>query len=112
MGRDFVVMVPLVIPGEKVKVRVFRNFKNYSEADLIEVIEGRDDIRIEPQCEYFSSCGGCQYQHMSINAQRNWKRQQVSELMQRIGGLNVSEENQSPEESNESFKVNPTIGTE
>ena len=41
VGRieNWVVMVPFVIPGELVKVRIFRNRDQYSEADLIEVIE-------------------------------------------------------------------------
>ena len=40
LGRvdGWVVMVPFVIPGEKVKVRIFRIFANYSDADLLEVI--------------------------------------------------------------------------
>ena len=35
----WVVMVPFVIPGELVKVRIYRNHSHYSEADLLEIIE-------------------------------------------------------------------------
>ena len=80
-------MVPLVIPGEKVIARVFKNNPNYSEADLVRIITPSPD-RIEPPCKYFNQCGGCQYQHMTVNAQREWKRSQVVALLQRIGGLN------------------------
>ena len=40
LGRvdGWVVMVPFVIPGEKVRARIFRNFTNYSDADLVEVL--------------------------------------------------------------------------
>ena len=31
-------MVPFSLPGERVRARVFRNHKNYSEADLVEVL--------------------------------------------------------------------------
>src|SRR5690606_16648432 len=34
----WVVMVPFTLPGERVKARVFRNHKNFSEADLVEVL--------------------------------------------------------------------------
>ena len=41
LGRvdGWVVMVPFSIPGEKVRARIHRNHKNYSEADLVEVLE-------------------------------------------------------------------------
>ena len=56
-------MVPLVLPGEVVKVAIHRNHKNYSEADLLQVISSSPD-RVIPKCDYFEICGGCQYQHM------------------------------------------------
>ena len=59
VGRvdGWVVMVPYVIPGERVKVRVFRNFQNYSDADLVEVLEASPD-RVEPGCPLYQCCGG------------------------------------------------------
>lgn len=85
-GSKWVVMVPLVLPGEKVAVKIFRNHPSYSEADLVKVIFSSPD-RVKPPCEYFSICGGCQYQHMNIDAQRQWKKSQVESLLQRIGGI-------------------------
>jgi len=40
------------------------------------VLEPSPD-RVVPQCPLFGECGGCQYQHISLAAQRNWKRQHV-----------------------------------
>ncbi|KAJ1407252.1 S-adenosyl-L-methionine-dependent methyltransferase [Ochromonadaceae sp. CCMP2298] len=82
-------MVPLVLPGERIRARVFRNHASYSEADLVEVLEASED-RVQPQCDYFASCGGCQYQHISVTAQRTWKRSQVVDVLSRIGGLDVT----------------------
>ena len=93
-GQSWVVMVPLVLPGETVKVSIHRNNKNYSEADLVEVLEPSQD-RVMPLCKYFSECGGCQYQHMSIDAQRMWKREQVSSLLEKIGGIENVEVDQA-----------------
>ena len=41
LGRvdGWVVMVAFALPGEKVRVRIYRNDKNFSEGDLIEVLE-------------------------------------------------------------------------
>ncbi|CAN0237168.1 unnamed protein product [Ectocarpus sp. 6 AP-2014] len=82
----WVVMVPHVIPGELVKCKVFRNHANYSEATLVSVEEPSPD-RVEPNCPLFGMCGGCQYQHMSVSMQRDWKKQQVMDCLTRIGGM-------------------------
>ena len=52
-GSEWVIMVPLVLPGEKVQVRIYANRKKYSEADLLKVIDPSIE-RIEPLCKYFS----------------------------------------------------------
>jgi predicted RNA-binding protein with TRAM domain len=85
-GGEWVVMVEYALPGEKVKCRIFKNFNSYSEADLLEVIVSSPD-RVEPQCKYYQMCGGCQYQHFSIEGQRAWKKKQVEQVLQRIGKL-------------------------
>ena len=88
VGRidGWVVMVPYALAGETVEARVWRNHKNYSQADLVEVVEKSPD-RTEPFCPLFGECGGCQYQHLSYAKQLEWKRSQVETLMRRIGGL-------------------------
>jgi tRNA (uracil-5-)-methyltransferase len=103
--RLWVVMVPHVVRGELVRVRIFRNMKNYSEADLIEVVEPSPD-RVEPKCSLAGICGGCQYQHMSITAQRQWKTWHVQEVLmqQAIQGYE--------EEASLAAKLSPTLGTE
>ena len=85
-NRGWVIFVPNVIPGELVKLSIYRNHKSYSDADLVEVLEPSPH-RVEPRCSLFDVCGGCQYQHMSIETQRQWKTRQVSELYSHVGGL-------------------------
>jgi 23S rRNA (uracil1939-C5)-methyltransferase/tRNA (uracil-5-)-methyltransferase len=91
IGRvdGWVVMVPFVVPGERVRARVHRNFKSYSEADLLEVLEPSPD-RVEPRCPLFSVCGGCQYQHVRYGRQLEEKRRQVVEALGRIGGIEAA----------------------
>jgi len=92
----WVVMVPFTLPGERVKVRVYRNHKNFSEADLLEVLTPSPH-RIDPKCPLFGRCGGCQYQHLTYAEQLKWKRQQVEELLKYMAGVE--------------FAVNPVIGS-
>jgi tRNA/tmRNA/rRNA uracil-C5-methylase (TrmA/RlmC/RlmD family) len=96
VSSGWVVMVPFTLPGEKVRARVYRNHKNYSEADLLEVLTPSPH-RIDPKCPLFGTCGGCQYQHLTYAEQLKWKRQQVEELLKYMAGVE--------------FTVNPVIGS-
>lgn len=87
----WVVMVPFGLPGEKVRVRVHRNHKNYSEADLMEVLEPAPQ-RVEARCPLFGNCGGCQYQNLAYEEQLTWKRQQVAELLKHMARIEHSVE--------------------
>lgn len=82
----WVVFVPFALPGELVRCRIYRNHKNYSNADLVEVLEASAD-RVSPRCELFGQCGGCQYQHLAYDRQLEWKRRQVEELLLHMARL-------------------------
>ena len=88
VGRvdGWVVFVPFTLPGEKVRARVYRNEKNCSHADLVEVLTPSPD-RVEPACPVFGYCGGCQYQHLNYAAQLAWKTEQVADLLRLQAGL-------------------------
>ncbi len=85
-GAGWVVMVAFALPGERVRARVFRNYKNYSEADLIEVLTPSPH-RVAPQCPLFGRCGGCQYQNLAYAEQLRWKQRQVGELLLHLAGI-------------------------
>ncbi|MDX2109016.1 MAG: class I SAM-dependent RNA methyltransferase [Verrucomicrobiota bacterium] len=113
LGRHdgWVIMVPFALPGELVRVRIWKNHKNHSDADLIAVVRPSPE-RITPQCPLFGVCGGCQYQHLSYSAQLDWKRRQVSELMQRMAGLTITVESPhpSPKQYGYRSKLTPHFG--
>ena len=99
VGRvdGWVVFVPFTLPGERVRARVFRNDKNCSNADLIEVLVPSPE-RVAPRCALFGECGGCQYQHLDYASQLAWKSRQVGELMQHMAAI--------------TFPVNPCLSSE
>lgn len=88
VGRveGFVVFVPLVIKDETVEVTITEVKKNFARAELVNVINPADS-RIDPECQYYGDCGGCQYQHMAYEAQLEMKQKQVADLFERIGGF-------------------------
>ncbi|KAF9428851.1 tRNA(m5U54)methyltransferase [Podila epigama] len=78
-GDGWVVVVPFVLPGERVKARVYRHNWGYSHADLVEVIEPAANRLAQSDilCKYFGTCAGCQLQHISYPDQMKFKRQVV-----------------------------------
>lgn len=85
-SASWVVMVPFTLPGERVRARVFRNHKNYSEADLVTVLTASPH-RVQARCTLFGTCGGCQYQHLAYAEQLLWKQRQVEELLLHMAGI-------------------------
>ncbi len=104
----WVVQVPHSIPGERVLARIFRNYKNYSQADLMRVLRP-SPMRVEPQCKLFGQCGGCQLQHMTYQAQLEWKRQGIRETLLRLAGITaeVDPVTPSPEQYGYRTKITP-----
>jgi tRNA/tmRNA/rRNA uracil-C5-methylase (TrmA/RlmC/RlmD family) len=104
----WVVMVPFTLPGERVRARVFRNEKNFSEADLIEVLTPSPD-RVAAPCPLFGRCGGCQYQHLAYKEQLAWKQRQVAELLKHMAGVEfpVAAVHASPKELGYRSKITP-----
>jgi len=104
----WVVFVPFTLAGELVKCRVFRNHKNYSEADLIEVLEPAPN-RVAPKCALFGQCGGCQYQHLAYAEQLESKQRQVAELLKHMAKIEhpVREVIPSPVEYGYRSKITP-----
>ncbi|MBC8001390.1 MAG: class I SAM-dependent RNA methyltransferase [Opitutaceae bacterium] len=83
---DFVIFIPFVVLGEKVEVELVEVKKRFGRARLLRIIEPSPQ-RVEPKCEYFGDCGGCQYQHIDYGAQLEIKRKQIADLFQRVGGF-------------------------
>ena len=83
---EFVVFVPFVLVGEVVEAEVIEAKKRFARARLLRVLQPSPE-RVEPACRYFGQCGGCQYQHVAYPVQLQLKHKQISDLFQRIGGI-------------------------
>lgn len=81
-----VCFVPLTLPGERALVRVVREKKSFLEAELVRLTEASVE-RMSPRCPIFGKCGGCAYQHATYARQLEIKRDQVRDLLARIGKI-------------------------
>jgi tRNA/tmRNA/rRNA uracil-C5-methylase (TrmA/RlmC/RlmD family) len=84
------VFVRHALPGELVRVTVTEGKakSSYWRADAVEVIEGAPG-RVEPPCPWAGPgrCGGCDWQHASLDVQRELKAAVVREQLSRLAQL-------------------------
>jgi 23S rRNA (uracil1939-C5)-methyltransferase len=86
-----VVLMPYVLPGETVRARVGRVKNGVMRAGAPEIATASPG-RTQPGCEYFGTCGGCQYQHAEYAVQLEQKRSILLETLQRLGGIRFDRE--------------------
>jgi tRNA/tmRNA/rRNA uracil-C5-methylase (TrmA/RlmC/RlmD family) len=90
-----VVFVRHTLPGERVLARVTEGGEGsrFLRADAVEVLAASAD-RVTPRCPFSGPgrCGGCDWQHASLPAQRQLKADVVREQLRRLAGLDVGVE--------------------
>ncbi len=96
--EGFVVFVDGVLPGENVDIKIVKQTKSYAVGRLVKINKSSGD-RVKPFCPVYDKCGGCAVQHMSYQAQLDFKKDTVLQNIRRIGGL-------------QDVTVNNTIGME
>ncbi len=89
-----VVFVRHALPGELADVRLTQAGERdrFWRGDAVAVVEASPD-RVEPRCDVArpGGCGGCDWQHASLDAQRRLKADVVAEQLRRIGGTEVAD---------------------
>src|SRR5215469_13355799 len=89
-ARDggFVVFVRHALPGELVRAVITQCTSRFARADAVEIVQAAAE-RVRPPCPYArpGGCGGCDWQHASLPAQRALKAQVLSQQLRRIAGI-------------------------
>ena len=86
-----VLFVRGALPGEEVRVRIGERKRDYAFAEAVEILSPSPH-RVQPPCEVFGECGGCQLQHAAYPYQLSMKRDVLREAFRRIGGMDVAPE--------------------
>ena len=90
--------VPYALPGEEAVVKVLKANKKFGYGKLVEMKKESTE-RVDPPCNVYYKCGGCQLQHMSYELQLDMKQNQVKNVMRKIAHL-------------DHVPIHPTIGLE
>jgi 23S rRNA (uracil1939-C5)-methyltransferase len=82
--NNMVIFVGGVAPGDVVDLRVTKKKKSFMEAVPVQFRE-YSELRVQPFCEHFGTCGGCKWQHIGYDTQLYYKEKQVKDNLERIG---------------------------
>ncbi|WCP66652.1 23S rRNA (uracil(1939)-C(5))-methyltransferase RlmD [Vibrio tubiashii] len=77
------------LPGEQVLAQLTESKSKFARAKLIK-IQKASEQRIAPFCQHYAECGGCNMQHLSVEAQQEYKQQTLSQLMSKFAGQSVA----------------------
>lgn len=80
------VFVPFGLPGERARVRLTEEKRNFGRGEILEILES-SPLRITPRCKHFGFCGGCHYQHLPYEEQLKAKREILRDQLTRIGKI-------------------------
>src|SRR5262245_6652044 len=84
-----VVFVRGALPGETVVAEVTGAKQDWARGRVVEVVEPSPD-RIRPPCaSRRAGCGGCGWQHLSLDAQRSARVGIVADALRRIGRVDA-----------------------
>ncbi|CAB4876316.1 unannotated protein [freshwater metagenome] len=97
-----VIFVRHAIPDEEVMIEITSVGSSFNRGDVVEVITPSPD-RVAAPCVYAKrdGCGGCDFQHISIQRQRSLKGDVIKEQFARIAKIDVDIEVQ---------EVSPALG--
>ena len=88
-----VIFVRHAIPGERVIVEISDVTKSFARGNCISVIKASKH-RVSPPCSFarFDGCGGCDFQHIDPNYQRELKREIIKEQFSRLAKMEIDVE--------------------
>ncbi len=82
------IFVAFSAPGDELKVKIVKVLKNHAFG-IIDSIIKPSPLRQKPHCEIFGKCGGCDFGHITYEAELFEKQNFVKDALNRLGGFNI-----------------------
>ena len=85
-----VIFVRHAIPGEKCTIQITSTGSSFNRADVVSV-EAPSEFRVQAPCSFAhrNGCGGCDFQHISVDHQRILKSDVIAEQFSRIAKMEM-----------------------
>lgn len=83
-GEEEIVQVKNTLPGQRISFQLTKNKQKKKEGRVMEIL-ARSDLETKvPPCPHFDVCGGCSYQTLAYQVQKELKRSQVEALFRDV----------------------------
>ncbi len=83
----FVVFIPGTALGDRLICRIVKVLKNHAFGKMEELLEPSPDRLPEVDCPAFGRCGGCNWRHITYEAECRYKQNWVQDTMRRVGAV-------------------------
>ena len=85
-----VIFVRHAIPGESCTIQITSTGSSFNRADVVSV-EKPSEFRVQAPCSFANrnGCGGCDFQHISVDHQRKLKSDVIAEQFSRIAKMEL-----------------------
>jgi 23S rRNA (uracil1939-C5)-methyltransferase len=91
-AENLTVFVPLSVAGDRLRVEIAKmQGRRAAFARIVEITEPSEQ-RVEPECVYFGTCGGCDFQQMTYAEQLAAKVGILRDCLKRIGKIEYEPE--------------------
>lgn len=87
---QMVVFIPFGAPGDIADVQIDKKKHSFAQGHITRLVKP-GDMRVEPRCLHFGTCGGCRWQHIPYDVQLSFKRQVVVDALERIAKVGLPE---------------------
>lgn len=81
-----VIFVPNTVTGDRLTAKIVQSKAKFAKGKLEKLLDPSPH-RIRPSCIVADKCGGCQWQHIKSDYQREAKQNQIVQAFQKIGGF-------------------------
>ncbi|MFH0992932.1 MAG: 23S rRNA (uracil(1939)-C(5))-methyltransferase RlmD, partial [bacterium] len=86
--QQMAVFVPGAIAQENVTCEITATKPGFAIGKILEILK-KSEKRVEPPCEYYAKCGGCQMQHIDYAEQLKSKRHLLLQSLRRYTDQNA-----------------------
>jgi len=110
LEEGLAVFVPRTAPGEVIELEIVERKRRYARGRVVRVRTPGPD-RVAPQCPHYEGdqCGGCQLQHLGIEAQQRAKQRIVGDAVRRLGGREIDDPAITPSPSAWRYRARITL---
>ena len=71
------------LPGETLEIEIIKDNKKYSKGKINNIITS-SSLRVNPVCQYYLKCGGCNFLHLKHDEEINFKKNKIIKYFNKL----------------------------